>query len=88
MLLNKLGRIALLYDFYGTLLTSKQQEVMRLYYEQDLSLAEIAKELKVSRQAVYDILRRAEIALEKYEKRMGLMAEYLRTRESAISEKR
>lgn len=63
----------LLYDFYGKLLTPKQREVMRLYYEEDLSLGEIAEELKISRQAVHDILRRSEQALEKYEKKLGLL---------------
>jgi predicted DNA-binding protein YlxM (UPF0122 family) len=75
MLLKKLGRIALLYDLYGPLLTSKQREAVRLYYEQDLSLGEIAAECQVSRQAVYDLLRRAESSLEKYEQKLGLLAQ-------------
>jgi predicted DNA-binding protein YlxM (UPF0122 family) len=74
MILDKLGRIAQLYDLYGPLLTPKQQEAVHLYYEQDLSLGEIASECQVSRQAVYDLLRRAEVALEKYEQRLGLLA--------------
>jgi len=65
--------MVLLYDFYGKLLTPKQQEVMQLYYEQDLSLSEIAEELKITRQAVYDILKRSEQALEKYERKLGLL---------------
>ncbi len=73
MLLHKAGRMVLLYDFYGKLLTPKQQEVMRLYYEEDLSLGEIAEELKITRQAVYDILKRSEQALEKYERKLGLL---------------
>ena len=73
MILDKLGRIAQLYDLYGPLLTPRQQEAVRLYYEQDLSLAEIASECGVSRQAVYDLLRRAEVALEKYEQKLGLL---------------
>ncbi len=73
MILDKLGRIVQLYDLYGPLLTPKQQEAVRLYYEQDLSLAEIASECRVSRQAVYDLLRRAETALEKYEQKLRLL---------------
>ncbi len=73
MLLDKVGRIISLYDIYGNLLTQKQQDVMRLYYEEDLSLGEIAEELKISRQAVYDIIKRSEQALEKYEKKLGLL---------------
>lgn len=76
MLLHKAGRMVLLYDFYGKLLTPKQQEVMQLYYEQDLSLSEIAEELKITRQAVYDILKRSEQSLEKYEKKLGLLDGY------------
>ena len=63
-----------MYDLYGPLLTPRQQEAIRLYYEQDMSLAEIASECQVSRQAVHDILRRAEVALEKYEQKLGLLA--------------
>ncbi len=74
MILSKLGRITLLFDLYGPLLTPKQREAVRLYYEQDLSLGEIAEECRVSRQAVYDLLRRAENALEKYEQKLGLLA--------------
>jgi hypothetical protein len=74
MILEKLGRLAQLYDLYGPLLTPRQQEAIRLYYEQDMSLAEIAAECGVSRQAVHDILRRAEVALEKYEQKLGLLA--------------
>lgn len=73
MLLNKAGRIVSLYDIYGNLLTPKQRDVIRLYYEEDLSLGEIAEELKISRQAVYDILKRSEQALERYEKKLGLL---------------
>ncbi|MDH7576799.1 MAG: YlxM family DNA-binding protein [Bacillota bacterium] len=85
MFLSKLGRITLLYDFYGSLLTPKQQEVVRLYYEYDLSLGEIGAELNISRQAVYDVLKRAERSLEEYETKLGLLAEYLKEHGSLIS---
>jgi predicted DNA-binding protein YlxM (UPF0122 family) len=81
MLLNKVGRMALLFDFYGSLLTTKQQEIIRFYYEQDLSYGEIATELGNSRQAVADNLKRAEHAMEKYEQKMQLLADYLRDKE-------
>lgn len=72
--MKDIHRIALLFDFYGTLLTERQQELVRDYYLNDLSLGEIAPELGVTRQAVHDLLRRAEAALEGYEARMGLLA--------------
>lgn len=77
MLPDKAGRMLLLYDFYGKLLTTKQQQVMHFYYEEDFSLGEIAQELQISRQAVHDTLRRSEHALEKYEKKLGLVEAYL-----------
>ncbi|NLG86534.1 MAG: YlxM family DNA-binding protein [Firmicutes bacterium] len=66
-------RMALLYDFYGSLLTKRQQDFMELYFGEDLSLGEIAAEFNVSRQAVYDILNRAEAALQGYEQRLKLV---------------
>ncbi len=76
-----------MYDLYGPLLTPKQQEAVRLYYEQDLSLGEIASECKVSRQAVHDLLRRAEVALEKYEQKLRLLAARQNNPKSRSTEK-
>ncbi|MGI6343676.1 MAG: putative DNA-binding protein [Bacillota bacterium] len=69
-------RINLLFDFYGQLLTEKQQQAVQWYYGEDFSLAEIAAELKISRQAVHDLLRRSEQALEEYEEKLGLARHY------------
>ncbi|MGI6129812.1 MAG: YlxM family DNA-binding protein [bacterium] len=69
-------RMALLYDFYGSLLTKRQQHFMELYFGEDLSLGEIAAEFKVSRQAVYDILNRAEASLQGYERRLKLVERF------------
>ncbi|HHY29618.1 MAG TPA: YlxM family DNA-binding protein [Syntrophaceticus sp.] len=76
--MERFERMALLSDFYGKLLTDRQQEVIRYYYEQDLSLGEIAENLKITRQAVHDNLKRAERALEDYELKLGLLAGYLK----------
>ena len=65
-------RLARLLDLYAGLLTDRQRQAVELYYGQDLSLGEIAWELGVSRQAVYDIRRRAEEALEAIEERVGM----------------
>lgn len=71
-----IARRSLLFDFYGTLLTNKQQEVYDFYFQQDLSLGEIAQNLGVSRQAVYDLLKRAEDTLEDAEGKLGLLNKY------------
>ncbi len=71
--MERFVRINLLADFYGQMLTEKQRQAVELYFELDLSLSEIASELGVSRQAVHDLLRRAEEALEQYEYRLGLV---------------
>lgn len=78
-------RIGNLFAFYGQLLTEKQQEILRYYYIHDLSLGEISENLKISRQAVYDALKRSELALGEYEKKLGLFSKFLYTRESIIN---
>jgi len=65
-----------LFDFYGPLLTDRQQEIIRAYYYQDLSLAEIANNLEISRQAVYDHLSRAKGQLIDYEEKLELVSRY------------
>ncbi|WP_018132880.1 putative DNA-binding protein [Effusibacillus pohliae] len=72
-MLEKTTRMNLLYDFYGALLTEKQRLFMELYYHDDLSLAEIAEQYHVSRQAVHDNIRRSETQLEEYEQTLRLL---------------
>ncbi len=67
---------AVLFDFYGALLTPKQREIYDWYYQKDLSLGEIAKEQGVSRQAVYDLLKRSDEALNTYEEKLELVKKY------------
>lgn len=67
---------ALLYDFYGELLTDKQREYYDLHYNEDLSLSEIASETGISRQGVWDIIRRAEDAMENMESKTGLVRRF------------
>lgn len=73
--------IALLYDFYGPLLTPRQQELVQAYFLEDLSLAEIADTDGVSRQAVHDLIKRAEAALHEYEERLGFVREHRQRQE-------
>ena len=82
--MKDLENMALLYDFYGSLLTARQQELMQAYYLEDLSLAEIAGEGGVSRQAVHDLIKRAEAALTEYEEKLGFVREY-RERQSHLA---
>lgn len=72
-MLEKTVEISLLYDVYSRLLTDKQKDIVDLYYNQDLSLGEIADELKVSRQAVYDMLKRTERLLYQYEEKLNFI---------------
>ncbi len=62
-----------LYDIYGGLLTDKQQKCMEMHFYNDLSLSEIADEYGVSRQAIYDLIKRAGQVLERYENRLKLL---------------
>lgn len=74
--LEKTNHIILLIDMYGDLLTEKQQNYLAMYYEEDLSLAEIAEILDVSRNAVHDQIKRAIIVLESYETKLGLIKKH------------
>ena len=70
----------MLFDFYGELLTGKQREYYDLHYNEDLSLHEIAEQNGVSRQAVWDIIRRAEAAMTDMEEKTGFVARAVRCR--------
>ncbi|WP_040228091.1 putative DNA-binding protein [Bhargavaea cecembensis] len=83
MLLEKTTRINFLLDFYQALLTDKQRSYMELYYLDDLSLGEIAEQYGVSRQAVYDNIRRTEAMLEEYEEKLRLFGKF-RERHDAL----
>jgi uncharacterized protein len=75
-MLEKTTRMNYLYDFYQSLLTPKQQSYMSLYYLDDYSLGEIAEEYDVSRQAVYDNIKRTEAMLEEYEEKLLLFQKF------------
>ena len=69
-------KIGVLMDFYGQLLTDKQYGALDMYYNQDLSLAEIAEENSISRQGVRDFIKRGEKQLCEYEKKLGLVKRF------------
>lgn len=64
--------ISFLLDFYGDMLTEKQKDVVELYYNEDLSLAEIAENEGITRQGVRDAIKRAEVQMLEMEERLGL----------------
>ncbi|AGT31511.1 DNA-binding protein [Geobacillus genomosp. 3] len=80
-MLEKTMRMNYLYDFYHALLTPKQRNYMALYYLDDYSLGEIAEQYEVSRQAVYDNIRRTEAMLEQYEEKLRLLQKYEQRRQ-------
>lgn len=70
-----------LFAFYGPLLTQRQQKLLALYCEEDFSLSEIAAREGISRQGVYDAVRRGAHQLESYEAQLGLLKRYRRLSE-------
>lgn len=76
--LDKTNRINLLFAFYEPLLTEKQQTFLKYYFHDDFSLGEIATEFEISRQAVYEHIKRAEQVLENYESKLGLLEKHER----------
>lgn len=68
--------LTILFDFYGEILTEKQREIFDLYYNEDLSLAEIAEHLGITRQGVRDSIVRSEEILRNFEAKLGLAEKY------------
>ena len=75
----------MLFDFYGELLTAKQKEYFDLHYNADYSLSEIAEMTGISRQGVWDIIKRAEETLRKTEQKTGLIRRF-RENQEAVAE--
>ena len=84
-MLEKTTRMNYLFDFYQALLTPKQRSYMSLYYLDDYSLGEIAEEFDVSRQAVYDNIKRTEQMLEQYEEKL-LLFQRFQERQSIVQQ--
>ena len=72
-----------LLDFYGPLLTEHRQELLRLYCEEDLSQQEIADQLSITRQGVFDALAKAKKQLADYEDKLGLVKRHLALTQAA-----
>ncbi len=74
--LDELVEYSLLYDFYGPLLKEKHREIFEDYVLNNLSLGEIARERNITRQGVYDALKRCRMALREYEDKMHLVDKF------------
>lgn len=74
---NQTYRMTMLFDFYGETLTQRQKEFFDLYYNEDLSLGEIAENYGISRQGVRDVIVRAEIAMQEVEDKTGLIRRFM-----------
>ena len=75
--MEKFVEQTLLYDFYGELLTERQQQVYESVVLEDYSLSEVAEELNISRQGVHDMIKRCNHTLEEYESRLHLVEKFL-----------
>ncbi len=74
---NQTYRMTMLFDFYGEVLTERQKELFDLYYNEDLSLAEIAENCGISRQGVRDGIVRAETTMQDLEDKTGLVKRFM-----------
>lgn len=81
-MVEKLVEIGILFDFYGKLLSKRQYQVVELYYIHDLSLSEIGDELSITRQGIFDSLKRAEQKLYDYENNLGLVEKFFSSHEN------
>ena len=76
MVKNQAYRMAMLFDFYGDMLTERQREFYDLYHNEDLSLSEIAENYGISRQGVRDVIVRAEATLTELEDKTGIIRRF------------
>ena len=81
MNVNEILEKALLYDFYGELLTDHQKDIFEQFVLEDLSLGEIARDAGISRQGVHDTVKRCQKTLEGYEEKLHLVEKFLSIKE-------
>ena len=78
---NHAFRMTMLYDFYGEILTERQREFYDLYYNEDLSLSEIAENYGITRQGVRDVIVRAEAVMSEIEDKTGIVKRFMGLRD-------
>lgn len=79
-MIEKKLELTQLFDFYGELLTEKQQEVLNLFLIEDYGHVEIGETMAISRQAVYDTIKTCDRQLHEFEQKLGLVAKHLERR--------
>ena len=84
-MLEKFLHMSILFDYYGSLLTDKQKRCLQLHLYEDFSLSEISVELGISRQAVYDMLKRSEQIMQQYEDKLGLATRLTKEKAELLS---
>jgi len=84
IVMSKDLNVTLLFDFYRNMLTDKQIDVIDLYYNEDLSLAEISEHLGITRQGVRDNIKRAEAIMKDTEENLGLVSRYISIKNTAL----
>lgn len=75
--MNDFIKLNVLYDFYSDFLTERQRGIFEQHYLNDLSLGEIAENYGITRQGVYDVIKRSQIILNDYEQKLGLVKKHL-----------
>ncbi|MHB8064623.1 MAG: YlxM family DNA-binding protein [Ruminiclostridium sp.] len=81
--MDKVYETSLLLDFYGQLLTDRQYEILDLHYNNDFTLTEIAEQLSISRQGVFDNEKRGRALLNEYENKLGLLSKFSEQKQKA-----
>lgn len=81
--MDNVFEMSMLLDFYGQMLTPRQYEIMDLHFNNDYSLGEIAEQLNISRQGVFDNIRRGKLTLSEYEEKLGLVEKFTRQKTKA-----
>lgn len=82
--MEKFLEITYLFDFYQELLTDKQRELITQYFFEDLSLGELAEQHNISRQSIFDTIKKAQAKLIDYEAKLGLWAKYQRQQKMIV----
>ena len=75
-------KVAYLLDFYGNLFGDKQRDILEMYYQEDMSLAEIATSVGITRQGVYDNIKRGEKEILDMESKLMLMDKFIEISDS------